>query len=302
MDTSQSIGFSITDLQWHYNKETISKIVESTFDTLVGKISTVLSYYGCDIVLLTGRPTSLRPLSDLFFKYYSVSPNRLIALNNYRVGTWYPFHDGKGYFNDSKSIVSVGAMIGNYAATRGSLNGFSLDLSELKKEVKPTTEYFAKSENDSPFITPEINNANIEVSQLPMRFWTRQLDSKKYPTRPFYLLDFNEEKIKEKTKDKLSLNSADKKLINDATVSEIEKLRILSPFKIRIVRENYNEDKESLKIESVEDRNQNELPVSYFSLQVQSMSESENYWLDSGEFTNIRINNGKEYKHTAQYN
>ena len=54
-------------------------------------------------------------------------------------------------------------------------------------------------------------------------------------------------KIKEKTKDKLSLNSADKKLINDATVSEIEKLRILSPFKIRIVRENYNEDKESLK-------------------------------------------------------
>ena len=112
----------------------------------------------------------------------------------------------------------------------------------------------------------------------------------KYPTRPFYLLDFNEEKIKEKIKEKLSLNSTDKKQINDATVSEIEKLRILSPFKVRIVRENYNVDKESLKIESVEDRNQNELPVSFFSLQVQSMSECENYWLDSGEFTNISIN------------
>jgi hypothetical protein len=287
---SKHFGFSITDLQWHYNKETISKIVESTFDTLVGKISTVLSYYGCDIVLLTGRPTSLKPLSDLFFKYYAVSPNRLITLNNYRIGTWYPFHDGKGYFNDSKSIVAIGAMIGNYAATRGSLNGFSLDLSELIKEMKPTTEYFAKSENDSSFITPEINNAIIEVSQLPLRFWTRQLDSIKYPTRPFYLLDFNEDKIKEKIKDKLSLNSADKKQINDATVSEIEKLRILSPFKVRIVRESYNEDKESLKIESVEDRNQNELPVSYFSLQVQSMSECENYWMDSGEFSNISIN------------
>jgi hypothetical protein len=178
-------------------------------------------------------------------------------------------------------------MIGNYAATRGGLNGFSLDFSELKKEMKPTTEFFAKSENDISFITPEINKAVIDVSQFPLPFWTRQLDSTKYPTRPFYHLDFNEDKISEKVKTKLNLNSSDKKQINDATVSEIEKLRILSPFKFRIVRENYNEDKESLKIESVEDRNQNELPVSYFSLQVQSMSESENYWLDSGEFSNI---------------
>jgi hypothetical protein len=283
-------GFSIKDLQWHYNKEIISKIIESTFDTLVGKISTVLSYYGCDIVLLSGRPTSLKPLSDLFFKYYAVSPNRLITLNNYRIGTWYPFHDGKGYFTDSKSIVAVGAMIGNYASTRGSLNGFALDLSELIKEMKPTTEYFAKSENDKSFITPEINNAIIDVSQLPLRFWARQLDSIKYPTRPFYMLDFNEDKIKEKIKDKLGLNSSDKKQINDATVSEIEKLRILSPFKFRIVRDSYNEDKESLKIESVEDRNQNEIPVSYFLLQVQSMRECDNYWLDSGEFSNISIN------------
>ena len=187
-------GFSIKDLQWHYNKEIISKIVESTFDTLVGKISTVLSYYGCDIVLLSGRPTSLKPLIQFIFKYYAVSPNRLITLNNYRIGTWYPFHDGKGYFNDSKSIVAVGAMIGNYAATRGSLNGFSLDLSELIKEMKPTTEYFAESEDGNSFITPEINKAIIKVFQLPLRIWTRQLDSIKYPTRPFYLLDFNEEK------------------------------------------------------------------------------------------------------------
>jgi hypothetical protein len=108
---AKHFGFSIMDLQWHYDKEIISKIVESTFDTLVGKISTVLSYYGCDIVLLTGRPTSLKPLSDLFLKYYAVSPNRLVTLNNYRIGTWYPFQNGKGYFNDAKSIVAVGSMM-----------------------------------------------------------------------------------------------------------------------------------------------------------------------------------------------
>jgi len=287
---TKHFGFPINEMLLHYDKEIISKIVESTFDTLVGKISTVLSYYGCDIVLLSGRPTSLKPLSDLFLKYYAVSPNRLISLNNYRIGTWYPFQNGKGYFNDSKSIVAVGAMIGNYAYSRGGLNGFSLDLSDLIKEMRPTTEYFAQSENDNPFITPEISNATIEVHQLPLRFWTRQLDSPKYPTRPFFMLDFNEDKIKERMKNKLGLGDSDEQGINDATVSELERLRKLSPFKIKVIRENYHGDKESLKIETVEDRNHEELPSTYFSLQVQSMSECDNYWLDSGEFANLSIN------------
>jgi len=287
---SNHFGFSLTELQWHYNKETISKIVQSTFDTLVGKISTILSYYGCDIILLTGRPTSLKPLSDLFFKYYAVSPNRLITLNNYRIGTWYPFQDGKGYFNDSKSIVAVGAMIGNYASTRGGIKGFSLDLSEIIKEMKPTTECFSKSENEISFITPEINNAIIEVSQLPMRIWARQLDSPTYPTRHFYTLDFNDFKIKERIKDRLGSENVDKRHVNDATLREYDRLNTLSPFKFSIIRENYLEDKESLKIESVVDKDQNELPISYFKLQIQSMSESDDYWLDSGEFRNLSIN------------
>ncbi len=286
---SRHFGFSVKDLQWHYDKDIISKIVVSTFDTLVGKIATILSYYGCDIVLLSGRPTSLKPLSDLFLKYYAVSPNRLITLNSYRIGTWYPFQNGKGYFKDAKSIVAVGAMIGNYAATRGSLDGFSLDLSELTQKMLPTTEYFAKGEHENPFITPERNNAMIEVSQLPLRIWTRQLNSPSYPTRPFYVLDFNEDKIKERLKNKLGLAHDDNQAIANAKVDEVERLQKLAPFKCIIVRESYLDDKESLKIESVTDRNNEDLPAAYFSLQVQSMSENENYWLDSGEFTNLSI-------------
>jgi len=280
-------GFGIEDLQYNYDKDIVSKIVESTFDTLVGKVSTILSYYGCDIVLLSGRPTSLKPLADLFLKYYAVSPNRLITLNNYRIGTWYPFQDGKGYFKDAKSIVAVGAMIGNYASTRGNLYGFSLDLSELTKKMLPTTEYFAVAEKEDSFIEPKLNNAKIDVLQLPLRIWTRQLNSKSYPTRPFYMLDFNREKIEEKIKNRLGLEDKNKGEIQIKVNAEIDRLKKLSPYKFSIVRENYIEDKETLKIESVEDRNHEDLPSAFFSLQVQSMSEDENYWLDSGEFANL---------------
>ena len=282
-------NFSIQDLKWHYDRDILSSIVESTFDTLVGKISAVLSYYGCDIVLLSGRPTSLKPLSDLFLKYYAVSPNRLITLNNYRIGTWYPFQDGKGYFRDSKSIVAVGAMIGNYASSGGGLDGLSLDLNELITKTLPTTEYFTSTETGLPFITPEINNTSIDVSQLPMRLWTRQLNTSQYPTRPFYLLDFNSDKIKERMQAKNGLTDENNRETKDYTASELERIRQLSPFKIKIERENYIQEKETLIIESVEDRNNEDLPTSYFTLQVQSMSESDSYWLDSGVFANLSI-------------
>jgi hypothetical protein len=282
-------GFSFSELTLHYNKAVVSKIVESTFDSLVGKISTILSYYNCDIVMLAGRPTSLKPLTNLFLKYYAISPNRLITLEDYRVGTWYPFHNNKGYFNDSKSTVAVGAMIGNYASTRGGLNGFYLDLTELAKEMKPTTDFFAIAEAEPPFISPECNNGTIVVAQLPTRIWTRQLDSIKYPTRPFFVLGFNEVKIREQLIQRKGLDPNDKGAINDATVREIEKMRAASPFKFTIIRENYLEDKEGLSIESVEDKNRNDLPISFFSLQVQSMNEGEKYWLDSGAFFNLSI-------------
>lgn len=52
--------------------------------------------YNCDIVLLSGRPSSLSPIRNIFLKYYSVSPNRLILLNDYFVGHWYPNKNNTG--------------------------------------------------------------------------------------------------------------------------------------------------------------------------------------------------------------
>lgn len=281
-------GFAISDLIWHFNKVTVSKIVESTFNTLTSKISTVISYYGCDFVLLSGRPSSLKPLSDLFLRYYAVSPNRLVTLNSYRIGTWYPFQDGNGYFKDAKSIVAVGAMIGNFASTKGGLDGFTLNLKELAENMVPTSDYFTKSEyEEQAFISPDIKQASLEVTQIPFRIWTRQLNSSKYPTRPFYIFDFNREKIKKRL-----INIKGDMLIDNASLSyavdnEINRLKQLMPFKLTIIRENFMDDKELLLVESIRCKNQEDLSTANFLLQIQSMTESDSYWLDSGEFANL---------------
>lgn len=288
----QHFSFELESLHWQYERNVISAIVEKTFDTLTGKISSLLSYYDCDIVLLSGRPTSLKPLTDLFMKHYAISPNRLKTMNDYRVGRWYPedkrhkFIDGNGKFIDPKSIVTTGAMIG-YLAENGGMNGFSLNLKELKEKLLPTTHYFGRLDGQLKFtdtiISPEINRVTVEVTLFPFRIGVRQLDTSSYPSRPFYTFDFNEYKLEDRVKGRLD-NENDINAVQSGVNAEKEKIRKKIPLKVTIERDK-NEDIELLRIEGIEDSEGNSLSPNFFVLQVQSMSEPEEFWLDSGIFS-----------------
>jgi hypothetical protein len=290
-------GFEFESLQWLYERKTISAIVEKTFDSLIGKISSLFSHYSCDIILLSGRPTSLKPLTDLFLKHYAISPNRLKSMNDYRVGRWYPedkrhpFIDGNGKFINPKSIITTGAMIGQIAEN-GGLNGFSLNLSELKKRLLPTTNYFGKLNDNLVFtdtiISKETNRAVLEITSLPFRIGVRQLNISAYPSRPFYTLDFNDYKIEDRVRGRLD-ETADINTVQQEINREKDKIRNAMPLKITIERD-INEDIEVLKLEEITDKEGNSMNKNFIILQVQSMSEIENFWLDSGVFS-LSINN-----------
>lgn len=288
-----SFGFSFTDLKWTYNKKVVAEIVEKVFDALIGKISALLSYYECDIVLLSGRPTSLKPLSDLFLKYYAISPNRLKSMNDYRVGRWYPedkrypYIEGNGKFLNPKSIITTGAMIGQIAEN-GGLNGFALNLSELKTKLLPTTYYFGKLNEESlaylhTIISPENNHTSIEVTSLPFRIGVRQIDIPSYPSRPFYTLSFNDLKIEDRVLGRFEEDNQPLNLVQQEIQKEKDKIRRGIPLKVTISRD-INEDMEKLILEEVTDKQGNIINKNFFLLQVQSMSEVENFWLDSGIF------------------
>lgn len=284
----EHFGFRIEDVQWDYNEEIVNDIINTQFDDLLQKVAAAMSAYQCDIIVLSGRPTSLKQIENIFLKYYPVSPNRLKVLNNYRVGRWYPFQNGDGYFTNQKSIVAVGALLGYIASTQGGFHGLSIDLSELKTRLLPTTDYFgvlksATNTMEKAFITPKNNYADIEVNDLPLKIGTRQLATTSYPVRSFYSLDFNEEGIENHLRKKGFSDGADMA----SKVEEIKAaIRQRTPLKMRIVRENYTMDKELLILDSVVDKYGDDegLPLSFFHLQIQSLSENEDFWLDSGAF------------------
>lgn len=293
----QHFGFDLESLQWQYERKIISAIVEKTFDSLTGKISSLLSYYDCDIVLLSGRPTSLKPLTDLFLKHYAISPNRLKTVNDYRVGRWYPedqrykFIDGNGKFINPKSIITTGAMIG-HIAENGGLNGFKLNLKELKEKLLPTTHFFGKLNEQmaltDTIISPDKNRVMVELSSFPFRIGVRQLDIASYPSRPFYTLDFDDSKLEDRVMGRLK-NENDINAVEMGVDAEKKKIIKKMPLKITLVRD-MNEDIELLRIEEIVDNEGNSLPKNFFVLNVHSMSELENFWLDSGIFS-LNVNN-----------
>jgi len=293
----QHFGFALASLQWQYERKIVAAIIEKIFDSLTGKISSLLSYYACDIVLLSGRPTSLKPLTDLFLRYYAISPNRLKTMNDYRVGIWYPedkrhrFIDGNGKFLNPKSLITTGAMIGNIAEN-GGLNGFSLNLKALKEKLLPTTHYFGKLNEQLSFtetlISPETNHATVDVASLPFRIGVKQLDIPAYPSRPFYTLDFDDDKIEDRVKGRLD-DEHDVNAVRMGVEEEKSKIRKKMPLKVTIERDK-NEDIELLRIAEIVDNGGNAMSKNFFALQIQSLSEPENFWLDTGIFS-LNVNN-----------
>ncbi len=287
-EVKSKLNIDITKLTWNFNKESVSDIVRKEFEPLLKKIATIMYSYACDVVLLSGRPASLPAIRDIFLKYYSVSPNRLIVLNDYYVGDWYPFGENTGYIKNAKTIVAMGGVIGHYASELSNLNKFIINLDLLKKNLKSTVNYIEASREGQPieyFITPEQNRGDLTVSSIPEILNVRQIGMDSYPCRALYSIDFNRHKIADKIRKKAILNNegcpTDAKvlgLVNEA----INVLKKKMPFKITIERD--PEDKENLSIASIVDRDGNDVADSNLEIHIQSLGVDEQYWLDSGAF------------------
>lgn len=284
----QRLNIDITSLSWKFNKEMVSEVVRKEFEPLLKKVATIMYSYACDVVLLSGRPASLPVIRDIFLKYYSVSPNRLIVLNDYYVGDWYPFGENTGYIKNAKTIVAMGGVIGHYASELSNLNKFIINLDLLKKNLKSTVNYIEASREGQPieyFITPDKYRGDLTISSIPQSLHVRQIGMDSYPSRALYSIDFNRHKMADKIRKKAIINDEDCPtdakvigLVNEA----IDVLKKRMPFKITIERD--MDDKENLSISAITDKNGNDIMDGNLEIHIQSLGVDEQYWLDSGAF------------------
>lgn len=283
---AQHFGFSLKEIKWSFDSDIVTANIRLAMNDIITCVANITYAYDCDIILLSGRPASLSPIREMFLKVLPTSPDRIIVLNKYRIGKWYPFADDYGYLKDSKSIVSVGAMIGYLSSTKG-MNGFATNLSELGKRLKPTTESFVYSHES--FITHDKHIGKITTRTFPIHIESRQFDYEMYPSRPFYMLGIDDDAIIEKLeKRRKQKGESPLDIEQKQTALKAYKDNLLSKrtFEIEIGRENYEEQKEVLNLLSILASDDKEsLDIKDFSLCIQSLNDPDCYWLDSGAFT-----------------
>jgi hypothetical protein len=245
-----------------------------------------MQLYACDIVVLSGRPFSLKQLERLLRQYMPVSPNRMINLNNYWIGKWYPFSDNFGYIKDPKTIVSVGSLIALAGGRIFKLENFKIDTQLLKDKLVSTAKYLGSCKDSiipKVFLEPDKDQGTFIVHDLPFYIGFKNLNSSNYPSRILYTLQFNNHNIKNQLGLHQHSNSTS---INDEVENRKSKLRSQLPFRVTVER-NFERDPEKIKLVDILGNNDESITKFNLELKLQTLDGGDEYWLDSGEFNLI---------------
>jgi hypothetical protein len=275
--------FDFKEITWRINSKKVNEIISSVFSRMIKQICSIMHLYKVDIVLLSGKPCSFNIVENLFMRYHPVSPSKLINLNNYWVGRWYPFSDELGFISDPKTIVTVGSLISYVGGKLFKFDQFRIDNTKLIHKLISTADNIGVIEDRELSRTPmksKSDNATFIINSIPANIGFKRIDSDNYLGRYLLSFEFNEIKIKENVQRKpgfLEVNQS----IEIANLKT--KYRSKLPFKL-VVSRDLDKDKEELRIEEITDVDGEIVPSGLFRLFPKTMENNEGYWLDTGEF------------------
>lgn len=257
--------FKLEKLVWDIDPRIINQVIADVMKHTLGHLSYIIGQYKCDFLLLAGRPSTLPIIRKILLMYLPLTPERIIPLGDYQIGSWYPYSNVKGMLTDPKTCVAVGATISLVGGQLGQLMGFRLNTQQLRSRVKTTANYIGyydekrvRLKNQDIIFSPEKDEAEI-IFHAPIMFGMRQLNDEKWRATPIYHLNYANKNI----------------------AAELAKL---APFRIVLARHPRNPELIH-RIEFVEriDGGQTIQP-SKFNIKLQTLPEEHGHWLDTGTF------------------
>lgn len=279
-----AVDFRIEDVEIPLDFARLRKIADNVMGEIADQLSEVISAFDVDMVLLSGRPTRLPAIADMFIARLSAAPDRVLALSDYRTDTWFPFRTGDNqHIADPKTCTAVGGMLCVLAERQ--IDNFTLITNRLS--MRSTARFIGPIEIDGQLKTENVLFSDVDLDARPgadneekelkyytrMRIGFRQLGIERWTTTPLYRLDF---------------------LANDNFSTDS------LPFTLVLRRDEFTPDpeitdpdvimrsqagREAFRIERAEDRNgKGRKPETEFRLSLCTLQSDSGYWLDSGIF------------------
>ncbi|WP_438284313.1 virulence factor SrfB [Pseudomonas alabamensis] len=257
-------------------------------------LTEVVFHYPCDALLITGRPSRLPGVLAYLRRKVPLPPGRIVPMDGYRVGGWYPFHRN-GRIDDPKTTAAVGAMLCLLSEQR-KISNFYFSVARLKPYS--TVRHIGKLDENNLIIDHDLlyrdvihtdaqgneslrlHAPDVEAPVLRVlgktRLGYRQLAAQRWVAAPLYLIELTD--------------SGTRKLANKRTSDSREPCLLL-----RLRVEAADSDRAEAEIvaekllidENIESNVEGEsFTRKDVRLQLYTMLSAEggasNYWLDSG--------------------
>lgn len=192
-------GFAISDLEFSVPLGEVAATISSAIAPVLYDLCEVVHNFGCDLLLLSGRPSCQPAVHAAILGKSPLPPARMIPLNTYRVGPWYPFWSPGGRISDPKTCVAVGAVL--CALSEGNMANFHFKsdrlrpastarfIGELDAEggLRNSNLFFSDLDIDG---TQEVELTHTTTFNASVHIGFRQLPLERWKASPLYYLTF----------------------------------------------------------------------------------------------------------------
>ncbi len=250
---------------------TMDGLVRGTLGPILADLCEATHAYDCDVLLLSGRPSRLRTVMEIVLAKLPVAAHRIVHMQGYPAGGWYPFRDAHARIEDPKTTAAVGAMVA--ALAEGSLPGFLLRASRLG--MKSTARYIGRLETSGQLLKRNEYLKDIDLDadiavpveveipfEAPSMLGFRQLPIERWPATPLYALEFG-------------------------NADDVRNLAL--PLTIRLARgiadpnsPDAEASREQFKPASIRDAEGQERHPTTVRMRLQTMRDEGGYWRDTG--------------------
>ena len=197
--------FNLRDVEIVAFAPRLDAVVQAALGPILADLCEVIYAFDCDWLLLSGRPSRMRAITDLVLAKMPVPPHRIVGMHHYGAGSWYPFRDPAGRVKDPKTTAAVGAML--CAVAEGRLEGFLMRTSRLA--MRSTARFLGRMELSGQILKSNVllhdpdremvpvapGAAPPEVKftmdfRAPVFLGFRQLDLERWPATRLYVLEY----------------------------------------------------------------------------------------------------------------
>jgi len=281
-DAARDLGadFSLANVTLRCSREDVDAIAREVFQKALSNLAEVIDHLGCDVVLLTGRPSRLPAVRAIVEEMMVVPPHRLISMHAYKTGRWYPFRDPVTQrIGDPKSTVAVGGML--IALSQSRMPNFKVMTGAFR--MQSTARFIGEMDSSGQIMADRVLFGDVDLDAepsgnseasltmyTPLHLGSRQLPLDRWTTTPLYRLDF-------------------------ATGSAQSR----APLNVTFERAEFDEDperetsdsvlrreamREAFEISEVEDGEGTAMKKTEVSLRLQTLGFEDEYWIDTGLF------------------